>query len=365
MSSWAQQGGNHYLRQQLDALDVLIYPLLRWLVTTNKAHLRKLRPDEQFESLGSAHQFVLMSGPIEREQQFQRLKQRANGSLFLGTGRVGQLARHSRTSLKNMSGTKHMSAGEAVSTWGPLCSLIACFYRRCSVTHLSIHCFIDSLCVRHQYGRASTSRRTPARRSGTARAEALRTGPSRSSGTTCSAWHSARSSTTTTSRTSPESRAPATRETNCGIVVPQEETSRRASSSCGLSRASPSTRALVKDAIQQGKLTFLADHGNNEDGDGDAAMEGVANWGAKRGGCWGRRFFVDLYYGAGLFQLPAPPLLWAVQLDASADGNERGGDEEVDCMPHLQLLNTLRARLRSQAPLGSPEARPALPAFLA
>jgi hypothetical protein len=129
MSSWAQQGGNHYLRQQLDALDVLIYPLLRWLVTTNKAHLRKLRPDEQFESLGSAHQFVLMSGPIEREQQFQRLKQRANGSLFLwhGSG-SGNWHVILRTSLKNMSGTKHMSAGEAVSTWGPLCSLIACFF---------------------------------------------------------------------------------------------------------------------------------------------------------------------------------------------------------------------------------------------
>jgi hypothetical protein len=63
---------------------------------------------------------------------------------------------------------------------------------------------------------------------------------------------------------------------NCGIfVVPQEEyvTTRFfiVQPQSGLTLDS---QKLVKDAIQQGKLTFLADHGNNEDGDGDVAMEG-------------------------------------------------------------------------------------------
>ena len=120
MSQWAVRGGSSLLRQELDKIDVLIYPLLRWLVTTNKAHLRRLREDEQFSSLGSPHQFVLMSGPVEREQEFQSLKRANGGSLFLWHGSdAGNWHVILRTSLKNMSGTKHMSAGAAVRSKTP------------------------------------------------------------------------------------------------------------------------------------------------------------------------------------------------------------------------------------------------------
>jgi hypothetical protein len=159
----------------------LLYPLLSWLLVTNKAHLRPLRQDERFDGycvrnkpglslplasararnhglfparrlfsflvplpsfflvsfpkptaarlfsfslfgktekkpktrLGTPFQFVLLSGPVEREQKFQALKQ-AHGSVFSwhGSG-SGNWHVILRTSLQNMSNTKHMSAGAA------------------------------------------------------------------------------------------------------------------------------------------------------------------------------------------------------------------------------------------------------------
>jgi len=114
-SSSSLPSGGDVLRRKLDQLDDLIFPLLRWLLTSNrKSHLRALRPSERFESLGPlSHQFALLSGPIERETAFQRMK-RAHGSLFAwhGSG-SGNWHAILRTSLQNMSNTKHMSTGAA------------------------------------------------------------------------------------------------------------------------------------------------------------------------------------------------------------------------------------------------------------
>jgi len=112
MTEWAKQG-KKMLREKLDEIDDLIYPLLMWLLTTNRAHLRPLAAREKFPDLGTPHQFVLMSGPVEKETEFQNLK-RDHGSIFCWHGSApGNWHVILRTSLKNMSGTKHMSAGQA------------------------------------------------------------------------------------------------------------------------------------------------------------------------------------------------------------------------------------------------------------
>ena len=77
--------GKKTLRENLDAIDDLIYPLLMWLLTTNRAHLRPLTDRERFPNLGTRHQFVLMSGPVEKETEFQNLK-REHGSIFCWHG---------------------------------------------------------------------------------------------------------------------------------------------------------------------------------------------------------------------------------------------------------------------------------------
>jgi len=102
------------LRRRLDELDDLIVPLLSWLLLTNRAHLRPLRPSERLAGLGKgSHQFIMMSGPVERELKFQALRRR-HGAMFAwhGSG-SGNWHVILRTSLQNMSGSKHMSAGAA------------------------------------------------------------------------------------------------------------------------------------------------------------------------------------------------------------------------------------------------------------
>uniref|UniRef100_A0A7S2FMF6 Poly [ADP-ribose] polymerase n=1 Tax=Octactis speculum TaxID=3111310 RepID=A0A7S2FMF6_9STRA len=83
-----------------------------WILTTNRAHLRPLEPHERFDEVGTEHQFVLMSAPVEREVAFQEMKS-VSGSIFAwhGSG-AGNWHVILRTSLKNMSGTKHMSTGQ-------------------------------------------------------------------------------------------------------------------------------------------------------------------------------------------------------------------------------------------------------------
>jgi hypothetical protein len=43
LSTIAQtEGGKQALRNHLDALDVLLHPLLKWLISSNRSHLRSL-----------------------------------------------------------------------------------------------------------------------------------------------------------------------------------------------------------------------------------------------------------------------------------------------------------------------------------
>jgi poly [ADP-ribose] polymerase 6/8 len=111
------QNGN--LRVHLDSLHPLLYPLLRWLISSNRAHLRRLAPEEAVQGLGTSLQFVLLTGPVERESYFQHLKaetakQKGEGSIFAFHGSaVGNWHSILRMGLKNYSNTKYMSAGAA------------------------------------------------------------------------------------------------------------------------------------------------------------------------------------------------------------------------------------------------------------
>jgi len=52
----------------------LMLPLLRWIYTSNKAHIRRLRPSEKIKEVDSNFQFILMTGSAEKEAKFQELK---------------------------------------------------------------------------------------------------------------------------------------------------------------------------------------------------------------------------------------------------------------------------------------------------
>lgn len=68
------------LRERLKKQDPLLYPLLQWIITSNRAHLRRLTATEEMKSLRTPWQYVLLSTPPEKEARFQRLKAAAEAT---------------------------------------------------------------------------------------------------------------------------------------------------------------------------------------------------------------------------------------------------------------------------------------------
>eukprot|EP01127_Copromyxa_protea_P024518 TRINITY_DN9710_c0_g1_i1.p1 TRINITY_DN9710_c0_g1~~TRINITY_DN9710_c0_g1_i1.p1 ORF type:complete len:642 (+),score=89.81 TRINITY_DN9710_c0_g1_i1:180-2105(+) len=99
------------LKESLDKLDHLLYPVLRWILTSNRAHIAKLKPEEQIPGTGTNIQFLLLSTPPKKELKFQATKQQ-KGS-FLAYHGSGFFNWHSilRNGLRNLSGTALMSTG--------------------------------------------------------------------------------------------------------------------------------------------------------------------------------------------------------------------------------------------------------------
>jgi len=63
--------------EALKQIDVLLYPLLRWIIISNKAHIRRLEPHEQIHEMKNSIQFVLLSSTPEREVKFQQFRDMA------------------------------------------------------------------------------------------------------------------------------------------------------------------------------------------------------------------------------------------------------------------------------------------------
>ena len=99
------------LKEALNAAHEKAYPLLRWIISSSRAHIRPLQQEEHIPSIESKKQFVLLTAPIEKERRFQELK-RQNGSIFAfhGSG-IGNWHSILRNGLKNYSNTKYMSTG--------------------------------------------------------------------------------------------------------------------------------------------------------------------------------------------------------------------------------------------------------------
>lgn len=71
------------LRPFCDSKHELLYPLLKWLILSNRSHLRLLKDSEKPTGLPKCqHVFTLLSGPYEKESKFLQMKADNNGSVF-------------------------------------------------------------------------------------------------------------------------------------------------------------------------------------------------------------------------------------------------------------------------------------------
>jgi len=117
MSGWKDSAD---LKAYLDSIDLLIYPLLVWLITTNCAYLRQLRPKERFNDVKTPFQYVMVSSSSKREQMFNRAKETAKkrtgkGSIYMFHGSpIGNWHSILRTGLQIKGGGGLGASGPAI-----------------------------------------------------------------------------------------------------------------------------------------------------------------------------------------------------------------------------------------------------------
>ncbi|XP_041464082.1 protein mono-ADP-ribosyltransferase PARP6-like [Lytechinus variegatus] len=101
------------MKKQMDKMDVLAYPLLQWIISSNRSHIVKLPTNKQIRFMHTPHQFLLLSSTPSKETAFRKAKQE-HGSIFAFHGsNIENWHSILRHGLINASGTKHQMHGAA------------------------------------------------------------------------------------------------------------------------------------------------------------------------------------------------------------------------------------------------------------
>ncbi|XP_044212760.1 protein mono-ADP-ribosyltransferase PARP6-like [Thunnus albacares] len=75
------QGPYTEIKKQMDKIDPLAYPLLQWILASNRSHIVKLPLNRQLKFMHTPHQFLLISSPPSKEARFQAAR-KLHGSTF-------------------------------------------------------------------------------------------------------------------------------------------------------------------------------------------------------------------------------------------------------------------------------------------
>ena len=95
----------------------LALPLLSWIINSNTSHIQKLPPARQFgRSIGTMHQYHLLTAPIARERIFSEAKAKHGTTFCFHGSNVQYWHAILRSGILNMSGTKGQLNGAA---YGP------------------------------------------------------------------------------------------------------------------------------------------------------------------------------------------------------------------------------------------------------
>ncbi|XP_048737676.2 protein mono-ADP-ribosyltransferase PARP6-like isoform X2 [Ostrea edulis] len=69
------------IKKSLDEQDKLAYPLLQWVISSNRSHIVKLPKERRLEFMRTPHQYLLLNSPPAKEKVFRDLKKQ-HGSTF-------------------------------------------------------------------------------------------------------------------------------------------------------------------------------------------------------------------------------------------------------------------------------------------
>lgn len=104
------------LKGYLDSIHLLCWPLLRWLVSSNRAHMQLLPPEKQIKGIPTQYQFLMLTAAPEKEQKFRAAKNKHGSHYAFHGSDFGNWHSILRVGLKNFSNTSRMTTGAA---YGP------------------------------------------------------------------------------------------------------------------------------------------------------------------------------------------------------------------------------------------------------
>ena len=101
------------LKKTVDAQDKLAYPLLQWLIGSNRSHIVRLPASAQLSFMNTPHQFLLMSSPPAKEATFRQYKKEHKSAFAFHGSPMENWHSIMRKGLINASGTKYQLHGAA------------------------------------------------------------------------------------------------------------------------------------------------------------------------------------------------------------------------------------------------------------
>ncbi|XP_035011881.2 protein mono-ADP-ribosyltransferase PARP6 [Hippoglossus stenolepis] len=107
------QGPYSEIRKQMDKLDPLAYPLLQWILASNRSHIVKLPLHKQLKFMHTPHQFLLISNPPSKEARFQTARKLYGSTFAFHGSHIENWHSILRNGLVNASYTKLQLHGAA------------------------------------------------------------------------------------------------------------------------------------------------------------------------------------------------------------------------------------------------------------
>lgn len=101
------------LKKQLDDKNMLVYPLMQWIIASNRSHIVKLPGERQLEFMHTPYQFLLMSSPPAKEEAFRAAKEKYGSTFCFHGSSIENWHSIIRQGLLNASGTKLQVNGAA------------------------------------------------------------------------------------------------------------------------------------------------------------------------------------------------------------------------------------------------------------
>jgi len=101
------------MKESLDRASPYCYPLLQWIISSNRSHIVQLPEGRQIKSMVTKHQYLLLSAPPEKEDLFRKLKKQHGSTFAFHGSSIENWHSILRRGLINASGTKFQVNGAA------------------------------------------------------------------------------------------------------------------------------------------------------------------------------------------------------------------------------------------------------------